>query len=132
MKLEDVKFGIDHIYKCRLNDCLCYVVNCDHEDGASLIIEKVDDEDFDLTNEFTQSEACHLTPVTEVNRKMLNSRTLKHCPHCNYTLRELTPVVAHERMEATCDCPSCGETAKMFLYIEKRNLPGFEHENSKA
>ena len=58
MKLEDVKFGIEHSYYCLEYDAKCYVVNCFHDDGAALIVELY--KDGDISGEYFQTEACFL------------------------------------------------------------------------
>ena len=53
----------------------------------------------------------------------MKERTIKHCDHCGYSLRETT-IEAIAVIEAVCDCPNCGEKAQHFLFTEERNLPG--------
>ncbi len=62
MKLKDVKFGIGHTYFETQLEQRCYVVNCDFDDGARLIVETF--EDGDLSGKLYSTEACYLESKT--------------------------------------------------------------------
>lgn len=69
MKLQDVVYGTDGFYFCGKNKVYCYVVTCNPCDGASLIIEQMeefDDGTFDLGDNLFYTEACHLRTTKDL------------------------------------------------------------------
>lgn len=66
MKLTEVKYGTDHVYFCSRNNIHCYVVTSDPDDGASLIVEQLDNTNYDLTGKVFYTEASNLVVVAAV------------------------------------------------------------------
>ena len=68
MELKHVKPGSDYAYFCRKNKVICHVpASCD-DDGACLIIETVL-ADGEIMGPLLYSEACYLTPVTDLSTR---------------------------------------------------------------
>jgi hypothetical protein len=62
-ELAAVQFGIKYKYHDRWSCRDCYVVNCDCEDGASLIVELYNEDSSDISGELRRTEACALTLI---------------------------------------------------------------------
>lgn len=57
--LSEIKYGHDHVYFCSKNSWECFVLTSHPDDGACLIVERL--EDNDLSDDIAYSESCYLT-----------------------------------------------------------------------
>lgn len=71
MKLKDVTYGYEGFYFCKKNKIYCAVITSHPDDGATLIVEKMEEQEdytFDCSGEIYYSEACHLHTLSTLNK----------------------------------------------------------------
>ena len=71
MKLQDIMYGHDGFYFCSKNKFYCCVITSHPDDGACLIVERMDELDggeFDLSGDIRYSEACYLRTPKDLTK----------------------------------------------------------------